>query len=156
MNNIESGSSKENAFLKKHQHYCFANRRPIDPLPLLVSTLNEIYKKYNHHTKYAFIINLKLDHQQIDLNLTPNKREIFVRKATMESVADILKQEISKKVIEEIPTLGRFQEKEDKKRQTVGGSGSAGVNQEDIRGFSHPQKSVFFPNKSQEPEKPAQ
>lgn len=33
--------------------------------------MNEIYKKYNNNTKYAFIVNLKLEHQQIDLNLTP-------------------------------------------------------------------------------------
>lgn len=52
----------------------FLNRRPIDPIPLILAALNEIYKKYNKNTKYAFVINLKLDHNDIDVNLTPNKR----------------------------------------------------------------------------------
>ena len=59
LSKVESGSSRENNYLKKNLHYCFVNRRPVDPLPLLVSTLNEVYKKYNHGTKYVFVINFK-------------------------------------------------------------------------------------------------
>ena len=106
---IESGSSRENAFLKKHQHYCFVNRRPIDPLPAILNALNDIYKKYNNNTKYAFILNLKLHHDQIDLNLSPNKREIFVRKVTLDKIIESLKEEIAKKVIEDIPVLSKSQ-----------------------------------------------
>ena len=61
----------------------FLNRRPIDSIPTILSALNEMYKKYNKNTKYAFVIDLKLEHTEIDVNLTPNKREVFIRKNTL-------------------------------------------------------------------------
>lgn len=74
LNNIESGSSRNNNFIKKVCHYLYLNRRPIDVVPLIQSAFNEMYKKYNSSAKYAFLINLELDHTKIDVNLTPNKR----------------------------------------------------------------------------------
>ena len=69
-------------------------------MPLLVTGLNEVYKKYNHSTKYISVLNLKLSHQHLDLNLTPNKREIFVRKNILEKLIEELKEEIVQKVVE--------------------------------------------------------
>lgn len=106
--------------------------------------MNEIYKKYNNNTKYAFIVNLKLEHQQIDLNLTPNKREIFVRKNILEGIVENLKKSILEKVVEEIPTLNSFQEKMDKKsRQTMPAQPSVFSQQALIE--SNPRKTVYFP-----------
>lgn len=75
--------------------------------------MNEIYKKYNNNTKYAFVLNLKLDHQHIDVNLSPNKREIFIRKNVLDNIIEQLRKEIIEHVIEDVPTLSNYQEKKD-------------------------------------------
>jgi len=80
LNKIESGGSRSNQFIKSNQHFCFVNRRPIDPISQLLNLFDEIYKKNNHSTKYAFILNLKIEQNQIDVNLSPNKREVLIRK----------------------------------------------------------------------------
>ena len=102
LNKIESGSSRENNFIKKHYHYLFLNRRPIDVVTAIQAALNEAYKKYNNNTKFAFLINLKLDHSKIDINLTPNKREIFIRKEVLEKIVKDVREQIVEKVVEEI------------------------------------------------------
>ena len=81
-------------------------------MPLILTNLNEVYKRYNHNTKYAFIINLKLGSQHLDLNLTPNKREVFVRRNILEGIVAELKKDIVGKIGEEVPNLSKFQEKE--------------------------------------------
>lgn len=49
------------------------------------------------------------------MNLSPNKREIFIRKQALEEICENLKKEITEKVIEEIPSLSRYEEKQEKK-----------------------------------------
>lgn len=78
-----------------------------------------MYKKYNSSAKYAFLINLELDHTKIDVNLTPNKRKIFIRKEILEKILKQLKEQISQKVIEDIPSLNNFEDKKKNSQNDV-------------------------------------
>lgn len=73
----------------------YLNKRPIDVINVLLLTFNEIYRKYNNNTKYAFIINFKLRHDMMDVNLTPNKREVFIRKEILEKIVKDLREKIN-------------------------------------------------------------
>jgi DNA mismatch repair ATPase MutL len=119
LNKIESGSGYANTFIKKNYHYLFVNRRPVDVQPALLAVLNEIYRKYNSGTRYAFVLNLKLEHQQIDVNLSPNKREVFIRKTALEGIVEQLRREIGLQVGDEVPVLASFQERKSKGSQSA-------------------------------------
>lgn len=79
LGNIESGSSRDNTFIRKNVFYMYLNKRPIDPVPKLHNFLNEVYRKYNKSTKFVYIINLILPWNHYDVNLAPNKREILIK-----------------------------------------------------------------------------
>lgn len=88
LKNIESGSSKDNAYIRKTVHYAYLNSRPIDSLPKINSTFDEYYKKYNKSTKYIDIVNILLPWNSYDVNLTPNKREIFIKEQLLAKVVN--------------------------------------------------------------------
>ena len=70
----------------------YLNKRPIDPLPKLQSTLNEIYKKYNKNTKYAYVLDLVLPNADFDVNLAPNKREILIKENLLNMIVEELRE----------------------------------------------------------------
>ena len=90
LKNIESGSGKENSFIKKNIRFAFLNERPIE----LPSQLDEIcdshYKKYNKNAKYISILHLKLSSSDCDFNLSPNKREVLISLATLKTLTEEL------------------------------------------------------------------
>lgn len=57
--------------------FIYVNKRPID-YPKLQNLVNEEYRKFNNLQYPFFIINLKMPTTMLDLNITPNKRTIFV------------------------------------------------------------------------------
>lgn len=83
----------------------------------------------------------------IDLNLSPNKREIFVRKKVLDEICEELKKAIVEKVVEEIPTLSSFQDKQEtKSRQSLPAQPTPflGLPQPRIDG-RNPKKTIFYP-----------
>ena len=40
LGNVESGSSRENTFIRKNLHFMYLNKRPIDPVPKVQAVLN--------------------------------------------------------------------------------------------------------------------
>jgi DNA mismatch repair protein MutL len=60
------------------RQYIFCNGRPVD-LPKIVKALNEIWRKYEMKQKPAFIIDLRVSAGSIDVNVTPDKREIILK-----------------------------------------------------------------------------
>lgn len=61
------------------RQFYFINGRPCEPTKI-IKLVNEIYKQFNHN-QYPFVfLNLKLETHQIDVNVTPDKRQIFLEK----------------------------------------------------------------------------
>ena len=69
----------------------YLNSRPIDTLPKIADNLNFFYRKYKKSTKYAFILNLKVDWKVYDINLAPNKREIIIQDKLVEQINNQLR-----------------------------------------------------------------
>lgn len=76
MKNINSGSGRENVWLKKNMTYFYVNRRPINPPKKFFNVLSEIYKQYNPGSKFIAILNFELNSDEVDYNMSPDKREI--------------------------------------------------------------------------------
>ena len=102
---IESGSSRENNFIRKNICFMYLNKRPIDPLQKVQSALNDIYRKYNKHTKYIYILNLVLPWESYDVNLAPNKREILIKEQLVEKIVVELKEFIEKNIVSVISEI---------------------------------------------------
>lgn len=77
MKNINSGSGKENLWLKKNMAYFYINRRPINPPKKFMTILSDIYKQYNQGSKFIAILNFEIKSEEIDCNMSPDKREIY-------------------------------------------------------------------------------
>jgi DNA mismatch repair ATPase MutL len=111
LNKIKSGSSKESNDIRKNICYMYLNRRPIDLIPKIMNTLDAYYKKYNRLTKYAYIINIVLPNESFDVNLTPNKREIFIKEQLINMIISELNEFVEKNIVEDIPMYQDYEEK---------------------------------------------
>ena len=80
LDKIESGSSYENAFIKKTHVSFFINKRPTNKLASIHQVLESYYRKYAPNTKYIAILNLHVDSRDYDVNLAVDKRTAFIRK----------------------------------------------------------------------------
>ncbi|BES91928.1 DNA mismatch repair protein [Nesidiocoris tenuis] len=59
------------------RQYYFINSRPCDPSKVS-KAVNDVYHKYNVH-QYPFIfMNIKVTKESVDVNVTPDKRQIFI------------------------------------------------------------------------------
>ncbi|ANZ76051.1 BA75_03195T0 [Komagataella pastoris] len=69
----------------------FINGRPVD-LAQLSKKINEAYKTFNHLQYPMIILNLKLDPNYLDINVTPDKRTIMIHyeDQVLESLIDAL------------------------------------------------------------------
>ncbi|XP_013969771.1 mismatch repair endonuclease PMS2 isoform X1 [Canis lupus baileyi] len=60
------------------RQFFFINRRPCDPAK--VSRLvNEVYHMYNRHQYPFIVLNISVDSECIDINVTPDKRQILLQ-----------------------------------------------------------------------------
>ncbi|XP_007940862.1 mismatch repair endonuclease PMS2 [Orycteropus afer afer] len=60
------------------RQFFFINRRPCDPAK--VSRLvNEVYHMYNRHQYPVVVLNISVDSECVDINVTPDKRQIFLQ-----------------------------------------------------------------------------
>lgn len=62
---------------KTDNQYIFINKRPLD-YPKISNIINEEYKKYNHLQYPFFVMNFNIPVTILDLNVTPDKRTVFV------------------------------------------------------------------------------
>lgn len=81
------------------RQFYFVNSRPCEP-PKVSKLINEVYRQYNPN-QYPFVfLNINLDRNSVDINVTPDKRKVFL---TMEKVVlDVLKCSMTK-LFESIP-----------------------------------------------------
>ncbi|XP_063850292.1 mismatch repair endonuclease PMS2-like isoform X2 [Scylla paramamosain] len=59
------------------RQYYFINSRPCDP-PKVMKLVNEIYHQYNRHQFPCVVLNIQLQDDNVDINVTPDKRQILV------------------------------------------------------------------------------
>lgn len=81
------------------RQFYFINSRPCEPTKIM-KIINEIYRQYNPN-QYPFIfLNVDLERTSVDVNVTPDKRKIFLTKEKI--ILDILKSSLLK-LFESIP-----------------------------------------------------
>lgn len=81
------------------RQYIFCNKRPVD-FPKLNKILNETWRKYEMKQKPAFIIDLRVSKGNVDVNVTPDKREIILKN-------DMIVLEKLKNIVDELYSPSR-------------------------------------------------
>ncbi|CAH1793681.1 unnamed protein product [Owenia fusiformis] len=59
------------------RQFIFINKRPCD-FSKVTKLVNEVYHMYNRHQYPMVVLDISLDKQSVDVNVTPDKRQIFV------------------------------------------------------------------------------
>lgn len=81
------------------RQFFYVNSRPCEPTKI-IKIINETYKQYNPH-QYPFVfLNINLDRTSVDINLTPDKRKLFLTKE--KTILDVMKASLLK-LFEAIP-----------------------------------------------------
>lgn len=73
ISNIEHNAGRSS----KDRQYFYVNSRPVEPRAI-IKLVNEVYRRYNMHQFPFVFINLKMDQSDVDVNLTPDKRQVLV------------------------------------------------------------------------------
>ncbi|NWU95485.1 PMS2 endonuclease, partial [Upupa epops] len=60
------------------RQFFFVNQRPCDPAKV-VKLVNEVYHTYNKHQYPFVVLNIGVDSECIDINVTPDKRQILLQ-----------------------------------------------------------------------------
>nr|ABK35674.1 putative mismatch repair protein [Tetrahymena thermophila] len=79
LNRQTSGSVQDSKSIQKNMSYLFVNTRPVNPFKKMNSIFSDIYKKYNSSARYIYILHLKVKKDAIDFNVSPDKRDIFIK-----------------------------------------------------------------------------
>ncbi|XP_033118947.1 mismatch repair endonuclease PMS2-like isoform X3 [Anneissia japonica] len=74
ISSCEHGSGRSSA----DRQYYFINTRPCD-FPKVSKLVNEVYHMYNRHQYPMVVLNITLQKDYVDVNLTPDKRKILVQ-----------------------------------------------------------------------------
>ncbi|CAK1586334.1 unnamed protein product [Parnassius mnemosyne] len=83
------------------RQFYFVNSRPCEPTKIM-KLINEIYKQFNPH-QYPFVfLNVILDRTSVDVNVTPDKRKLFLVKE--KPILDMIKSSVTK-LYENIPRI---------------------------------------------------
>lgn len=61
----------------KDRQFFYVNSRPCEPKQI-IKGVNEMYHKYNVNQSPFVFLNVVIDSQQVDVNLTPDKRQVLV------------------------------------------------------------------------------
>ncbi|GFO28622.1 mismatch repair endonuclease pms2 [Plakobranchus ocellatus] len=59
------------------RQFIFINKRPCDSVKI-IKVVNEVYHSYNRHQNPFVAINITMDKESVDVNVTPDKRQIFL------------------------------------------------------------------------------
>ncbi|KAL9656509.1 hypothetical protein ABK040_005272 [Willaertia magna] len=60
------------------RQFLYVNKRPVD-LNKICKSINEIYREHNIHQYPVFILNIELEPNTYDVNVTPDKRKIYLQ-----------------------------------------------------------------------------
>ncbi|NXK47642.1 PMS2 endonuclease, partial [Chauna torquata] len=60
------------------RQFFFINQRPCDPAKV-VKVVNEVYHLYNKHQYPFIVLNIRVDSECVDINVTPDKRQILLQ-----------------------------------------------------------------------------
>ncbi|KAI6076466.1 Basic leucine zipper and W2 domain-containing protein 2 [Aix galericulata] len=60
------------------RQFFFINQRPCDPAKV-VKVVNEVYHLYNKHQYPFVVLNISVDSECVDINVTPDKRQILLQ-----------------------------------------------------------------------------
>lgn len=66
----------------RDRQYFFINGRPCDP-KTIAKVVNEIYHRYNPNQQPFVVLNINLERRDVDVNVTPDKRQIMVNNETI-------------------------------------------------------------------------
>ena len=89
---VLSGSCSANK-VTKDQTFCFLNNRPIDMPRKIKSLLGDMYKMYNPASQPYVIWNIQVEDENYDINVSPDKREVFIKNEP--EVLEALKQKLA-------------------------------------------------------------
>ncbi|ROT82921.1 hypothetical protein C7M84_023906 [Penaeus vannamei] len=59
------------------RQFYFINSRPCDPAKV-IKVVNEVYHQYNRYQYPCVVLNIRLKEDDVDINVTPDKRQILV------------------------------------------------------------------------------
>lgn len=65
--------------LNKEQTFFYLNRRPVEMPKRFRSLFTEVYKQYNSSTSPMLVLNATVEDNNYDINVSPDKREIFLK-----------------------------------------------------------------------------
>lgn len=61
----------------KDRQFFYVNSRPVEP-KAVTKIFNDVYRRYNAHQFPFVLLNLKMSQSDLDVNLTPDKRQILI------------------------------------------------------------------------------
>ena len=65
--------------LNKEQVFFYLNKRPIDIPRKFKNLFSEIYKLYNPSMNPILVLNIEVEDNNYDINVSPDKREVFIK-----------------------------------------------------------------------------
>lgn len=66
----------------KDRQFFFINGRPCDP-KTISKLVNDVYHRYNQHQYPFVVLNVILERRDVDVNITPDKRQVMVNNETI-------------------------------------------------------------------------
>ncbi|XP_063535537.1 mismatch repair endonuclease PMS2 [Cydia strobilella] len=81
------------------RQFFYVNSRPCEPTKIM-KVINETYRQYNPHQYPFLFLNITLDRTSVDVNVTPDKRKLFLTKEKI--ILDVMKASLLK-LFEAIP-----------------------------------------------------
>ncbi|XP_055311447.1 mismatch repair endonuclease PMS2 [Sitodiplosis mosellana] len=66
----------------KDRQFFFINGRPCDP-KTIIKLVNDVYHRYNQHQYPFVVINVIMERRDVDVNVTPDKRQVMVNNETI-------------------------------------------------------------------------
>lgn len=82
------------------RQFFYVNSRPCEPNKVM-KLVNEMYRSYNPHQSPFVYLNLKMKRSAVDINVTPDKRKLFVDRE--KHLIEVIKTSLSK-IYEKIPS----------------------------------------------------
>ncbi|XP_061848338.1 mismatch repair endonuclease PMS2 [Colius striatus] len=109
------------------RQFFFINQRPCDPAKV-VKLVNEVYHLYNKHQYPFVVLNICVDSQCVDINVTPDKRQILLQeeklllailKASLTEMfaSDVNKLNVNQKLLDIAGNLKKTHPEETEKSQ---------------------------------------
>lgn len=77
-----SSSSHGSGRSARDRQYFYVNGRPCDP-KTVIRVVNEIYHRYNPNQQPFVVLNVNLERSDVDVNVTPDKRQVMVNNETI-------------------------------------------------------------------------